>query len=86
MLKEVERIHREQIAPHQSPLLRPLIDGRFWSRHEATGAFALRKMGESSCVGMMLRSIVHWPIGGLRRYKVLAHMLYTKLSGRAFAN
>jgi glycosyltransferase involved in cell wall biosynthesis len=52
---------------------------KFLSEHEGDAAYTLRKQGNPAHLAMMARSVMHWPVNDLHQYKVLIHMLYTRL-------
>ncbi len=81
ILNGVDDVYRKYIRPRIPWYSRLLHHGRFWSRHEAEAAFALRSSGDRRCLAMMARSIAHWPFDDPARYKVLAHMMYVRLRG-----
>ena len=49
------------------------------SEHEACAALDLRNEGNTQALGMMAKSIARSPFHWAHRYKVLAHMVYTRL-------
>lgn len=74
--------YRQLVLPHL-----PTSTGRFtfngWrSQHESDVAYSLRDKGDSRCLPMMARSIVHGPFHDYFRYKGLVHMTYNVLRGR----
>jgi glycosyltransferase involved in cell wall biosynthesis len=61
---------------------------RIWGRLLCDAAIALREQSGEGDLVLALRSLWNWPLPGrvvpLRRYKVLAHMLWSKLVRDAF--
>ncbi len=75
-----EDIHRRLIYPHLPRATRWYTRNKIRSEHEYCAAYTLRAAGESSqAFRMMLRSVLRAPFYYPYRYKVLAHMLYTRL-------
>jgi glycosyltransferase involved in cell wall biosynthesis len=52
---------------------------KYMSMHEVNAAYTMRQQGDPAHLAMMARSVLHWPFNDLHRYKVLIHMLYTRL-------
>jgi hypothetical protein len=62
----------------------PILTGwityfKFLSEREVDVAYSLREQGNPAYLALMARSILHWPFNDFHRYKVLLHMLYTRL-------
>jgi hypothetical protein len=49
------------------------------SGQEAAAAYVLRRVGDPRYLSMMATSILRYPLNKPHRYKVFAHMLYTRL-------
>lgn len=49
------------------------------SGQESSAAYVLRKVGDPRHLRMMATSILRYPLNNPHRYKVLAHMLYTRI-------
>jgi glycosyltransferase involved in cell wall biosynthesis len=69
------RVIREQILPSVLFWKRLWIGKRLVSAQEADAAILLRQMGMDGGTLLLLRSIVRFPFGSWRRYKIAAHML-----------
>jgi hypothetical protein len=55
---------------------------KFQSALEADFSYTLREQGDPAHLAMMARSVRHWPFNDRHRYKVLTHMLYSRLRNR----
>ena len=81
-LAETDQVYRERIRPKFSWPRRWFHSSRIRSEHLATAALTLRSGGGTGYFPMMLRSIVRDPWHHWKRYKILAHMLYTSSIGK----
>jgi glycosyltransferase involved in cell wall biosynthesis len=81
LLEGKEEIYQRLVLPHLPPRTRWLRLNRQRSEHESCAAFALRGVGDPRCLATMAKSILRQPFYEPHRYKVLAHMLYTRLRG-----
>jgi glycosyltransferase involved in cell wall biosynthesis len=81
LLQENTDVYRRLVLPHISRSARSMSLARFFSVNKAGAAYELRKKGDPRYLSMMIMSLVHWPFNDTHRYKVLAHMLYTRLKG-----
>jgi glycosyltransferase involved in cell wall biosynthesis len=79
LLRENTDVYRRLVLPHISRSARSMSLARFFSVNKAGAAYELRKKGDPRYLSMMFMSVVHWPFNDRHRYKVLAHMLYTRL-------
>jgi len=78
-LNEQKEIYRRLVLPHLPRFNRWLAYQRAQSGQEAVAAIILRNVGDPRFLSMMLTSIVRYPFAKPHRYKILAHMLYTRL-------
>ena len=78
-LRESLEIYRTQVLPHLPPISGWLRYNRVRSEHEAVASMVLREAGYPGHIGVMTASILRDPFHYVRRYKVLAHMLYTRV-------
>ncbi len=78
-LEEQKEIYRRLVLPHLPRSTRWLAHQRSQSGQEAVAASILRNVGDPRSLSMMLTSIARYPFAKLDRYKILAHMLYTRL-------
>jgi glycosyltransferase involved in cell wall biosynthesis len=78
-LEEQKEIYRRLVLPDLPRSIRWLTHQRSQSGQEAVAAIILRKVGDPRSLSMMLTSIVRYPFAKPGRYKILAHMLYTRL-------
>lgn len=69
------RVIRDEILPTLSFWKRLWTGKRLISAQEADAAILLRQMGQEGAVPLLLRSIVRFPFGSWRRYKIATHML-----------
>ena len=79
MLEEYLDLYRRYIQPYQKGIAGQLNYNRFRSPFEADVAYHLRSQNDPSCLRMMAASLLHIPFGYSHRYKVLAHMLLSRL-------
>jgi glycosyltransferase involved in cell wall biosynthesis len=79
---EYMEIYRRLVLPYLPKSSAGIAFNRFRSAHECDLAFALRERGNPTCLSMMARSILHSPFVDPLRYKVLAHMLFSRVIGR----
>jgi glycosyltransferase involved in cell wall biosynthesis len=79
VLEEQKEIYRRLILPHLPRSTRWLAQKRSQSGQEAVAAGILRMVGDPRSLSMMVTSIVRYPFAKPDRYKILAHMLYTRL-------
>jgi glycosyltransferase involved in cell wall biosynthesis len=78
-LEEQKEIYRRLVLPHLPRSTRWLTHQSSQSGQEAVAASILRNVGDPRSLSMMLTSIARYPFAKLDRYKILAHMLYTRL-------
>ena len=78
-LEEQKEIYRRLVLPHLPRATRWLTHQRSQSGQEAVAASILRNVGDPRSLSMMLTSIVRHPFSKPDRYKILAHMLLTRL-------
>ncbi len=78
-LTEQKKIYRRLVAPRLPRSRRWGARQRSQSGQEAVAALILRDVGEPRALSMMLTSILRYPFAQRHRYKVLAHMIYTRL-------
>jgi len=78
-LAEAKDIYRRRVLPYVPRGKRWFARQRSQSGQEAAAAFALRRVGGSRYLSMMAVSILRDPFCQPHRYKVLAHMVYTRL-------
>jgi glycosyltransferase involved in cell wall biosynthesis len=79
MLREQDVILRERVLPRLPWFKRSLHYQKVFSGKESSAAYVLRKVGDDRHLWVMSRSLLRWPYGDPHRYKVLAHMLFTRL-------
>ena len=79
LLEGEDRVYRTHIMPQFSGLTRWLRYFTFRSRVESRAAQVLRTKGDPRHLPMMAASIFHRPFYDPHRYKIMAHMLYTRL-------
>jgi glycosyltransferase involved in cell wall biosynthesis len=78
-LEEQKEIYRRLVLPHLPRSTRWLAHQRSQSGQEAVAATILRNVGDPRSLSMMLTSIFRYPFAKSDRYKILAHILYTRL-------
>jgi glycosyltransferase involved in cell wall biosynthesis len=78
-LDECMDIYLRLVVPHLPGFKRPMALNRFRSTHECDLAFTLREKGDRTCLLIMAKSILHYPFNDPNRYKVLAHMFFTRI-------
>jgi glycosyltransferase involved in cell wall biosynthesis len=76
---ECMEIYRRLVLPHLPRTTGWITYVKYLSEHEGDLAYALRERGDPVHLAMMARSILHWPFNDPHRYKVLLHMLYSRL-------
>jgi glycosyltransferase involved in cell wall biosynthesis len=76
---ETDEIYRRLVRGHIPWPLRWLRSNRVRSEHEVNAAYLLRSAYDPRCLTMMLTSILRDPFHDPHRYKVLAHMAYTRI-------
>ncbi len=81
MLEGADRVYRMHIMPHYRGLTRWLRYFAFRGEQESIAAQVLRAKGDPRHLSMMAASILHRPFYRPIRYKIIAHMLYTRLRG-----
>jgi glycosyltransferase involved in cell wall biosynthesis len=69
------RVIREKILPLLSPWRRFWIGKRMISKQEAEAAILLRQTGQTGGIALLFRSILRFPFGNGRRYKIIGHMI-----------
>ncbi len=77
-LRMLKQIYREQVFPHLPRSTRWLSLLRAYSGQESVAAMDLRESGRPGYLGVMATSILRHPFHSRHRYKVFAHMLYTR--------
>jgi glycosyltransferase involved in cell wall biosynthesis len=78
-LEEQKEIYRRLVLPHLPRSTRWLARQRSQSGQEAVAATILRNVGDPRSLSMMLTSIGRYPFAKPDRYKILAHMIFTRL-------
>jgi glycosyltransferase involved in cell wall biosynthesis len=78
-LAEQKEIYRRLVLPHLPRHSQWLTHQRSQSRQETVAAFILRQNGDPRHFAMMARAILRYPFTDPHRYKVFAHMIYTRL-------
>ena len=78
-LAEQKEIYRRLVLPHLPRLTRWLTHQKSQSGQEAVAAGILRDIGDPRFLSLMATSIARYPFAPLDRYKIMAHMLYTRL-------
>jgi glycosyltransferase involved in cell wall biosynthesis len=81
-LSEAMEVYGRHVVPHLPPVTRHLTHRKTRSAHEYAAALAMRDNGDPRQIAMLLTSISTFPFQKPYRYKVLAHMLYTRLRSR----
>jgi glycosyltransferase involved in cell wall biosynthesis len=79
LLEGCDRVYRRHIMPRFTGLKRWIRYYAFRGRHESIAAQVLRTKGDPRHLPMMAASIFHRPFYDPHRYKIMAHMLYTRL-------
>jgi glycosyltransferase involved in cell wall biosynthesis len=69
---------RRHVLPHLPPSTRWFAHQKSQSGQESSAAFVLREVGDRRSLSMMARSILRYPLNDPHRYKVFAHMVYTR--------
>jgi glycosyltransferase involved in cell wall biosynthesis len=83
MLEGADRVYRMHIMPRYRGPARWLRYFAFRAQQESIAAQTLRAKGDPRQLPMMAASILHRPFYSPIRYKIMAHMLYTRLRGRS---
>jgi glycosyltransferase involved in cell wall biosynthesis len=78
-LAEQKEIFRRLVLPHLPRHSRWLTHQSSQSGQEAVAAMILRENGDPRYLSMMPQSLLRYPFGSRHRYKVFAHMVYTRL-------
>ena len=78
-LAEAKEIYRRHVLPHLPKSTRWLSHLHSQSGQEAAASVVLRKLGDPRDLRMMVTSIARHPFSRPHRYKILAHMIYTRL-------
>jgi glycosyltransferase involved in cell wall biosynthesis len=78
-LAEVKGIYRRHVLPRLSPATRWIKHQISQSGQESTASYILREVKDPRYLSMMATSILRYPFNDPHRYKVLAHMLFTRL-------
>jgi glycosyltransferase involved in cell wall biosynthesis len=78
-LKEQKEIYKRLVLPYLPPSTRWLTHQTSQSGQEAVAGYILRQVGDPRCLTLMGTSILRSPFRHPHRYKVLAHMLYTRI-------
>jgi glycosyltransferase involved in cell wall biosynthesis len=82
LLEGADRVYRTHIMPRFSGLNRVLKYFAFRGRLESSAAQVMRTKGDPRHLAMMAASIFHRPFYDAHRYKIMAHMLYTRMRQR----
>jgi glycosyltransferase involved in cell wall biosynthesis len=77
-LRLLKRIYRQQVSPYLPKSTRWLSRMRSESGQEAVAALTLRRAGDPRDLQLMAISIFRDPFWSAHRYKILAHMFYTR--------
>lgn len=77
-MEECLDLHRQYIYPSLPKRMARSSWNAFRSEREAEAAYTLRKLGDPRCSRFMARSIIHRVFFQPLRYKVLAHMMYSR--------
>jgi glycosyltransferase involved in cell wall biosynthesis len=77
-LAEAKDIYRRRVLPHLPASTRWLNHQKSQSGQEAAAAFVLRKVGDPRYLSIMASSLLRYPFNEPHRYKVFAHMVYTR--------
>ncbi|MGI4854086.1 MAG: glycosyltransferase family 2 protein [Janthinobacterium lividum] len=78
MMEGELRIWEKHLAPLRPAVLRPLYRRAARSHFLGRAALVEREQRRPH-LGMMTRSLLHWPFGDTRRHRVFLHMLLTRL-------
>jgi glycosyltransferase involved in cell wall biosynthesis len=79
LLEGADRVYRRHVMPRSTGLKRWIRYYAFRGRHESIAAQVLRTKGDPRHLPMMAASIFHRPFYDPHRYKIMAHMLYSRL-------
>lgn len=79
ILKANTKVIRECILPALSWPVSLLHGSQLISRQQADAAVLLRQLHQPGALAMMVRSIVRFPFGQWRRYKIGGHMLLSAI-------
>ena len=77
--EECMEIYRRLVLPYLPRATGWITYFKFLSEHKGDVAYTLREQGNPAHLAMMARSVLRWPFNDPYRYKVLLHMLYTRL-------
>jgi len=83
MLEGADRVYRMHIMLHYRGLTRWLRYFAFRAEQESIAAQVLREQGDPRHLSIMAASILHRPFYRPIRYKIMVHMLYTRLRGHS---
>jgi len=75
-------VYRKLVLPYLPSSTGWITYLKYLSEHEGDAAYTLRRQGNSAHLAMMAESVFHWPFNDPYRYKVLLHMLYTRLKNQ----
>lgn len=78
-LEEQKEIYRRLILPHLPRYSRWFTHQRSQSRQETVAAMILRHNGDPRHLAVLGKAILRYPFTNPHRYKVFAHMIYTRL-------
>ena len=79
MYREQVAIFHEHVLPYLSGPRKWIARARFYSSKKGEVAYRMRENKDPRYLSWMAQSILHWPFDDFFRYKVLAHMLLTRL-------
>jgi glycosyltransferase involved in cell wall biosynthesis len=77
--EECMTLFRRRVYPELPLLTRKFRFNSYLSDHEADLAYTLRTLGDERCLKYMVSSLLHRPFYEPLRYKVCAHMLYSRM-------
>jgi len=80
-LRDSLAVYRKHVLPNLPPISGWFRFNRVRSEHEAVTSMLMRAAGDPRHFGVMAASIFRDPFNYYHRYKVFAHMLYTRLRG-----
>jgi len=84
-LRLLKEVYRQQVLPYLPRRTRWLAHMRSQSGQESAAAAALRRAGDPRDIQLMSISILRHPFHTPIRYKILAHMVYTRLKKFQYA-
>jgi glycosyltransferase involved in cell wall biosynthesis len=79
-LAEAKQIYQNRVLPHLPKVTRWFAQMKSQSGQEAAAAYVLRGVGDPRHLTILASSILRYPFNDAHRYKVFAHMLYTRLN------